>query len=135
MLSARGLCDHQPMARTVLIVDDHATLPGDGRGPVQLEGFEVVSKAADAHSAPDAVRRLQPSTFLERLGDPANIAAKARERFGVQAEPARRATPMAGGHRAPAVVIPLLGSVVGVVLVWVSRPWTTSDKLIGTSAG
>jgi hypothetical protein len=29
---------------------------------------------------------------LGRLGDPADIAAEARERFGVQAEPARPAT-------------------------------------------
>jgi uncharacterized membrane protein len=32
-------------------------------------------------------------TLLERLGDPAGIAAEARDRSGVQAQPARPATP------------------------------------------
>jgi hypothetical protein len=33
------------------------------------------------------------------------------------------------------LVIPFLGWVVGVVLVWLSRLWTTRDKLIGTLGG
>jgi hypothetical protein len=33
------------------------------------------------------------------------------------------------------LVIPFLGWVVGVVLVWLSRLWTTRDKLIGTIGG
>ena len=33
------------------------------------------------------------------------------------------------------LVIPFLGWVAGVVLVWVSRRWTTRDKLIGTLGG
>jgi hypothetical protein len=32
-------------------------------------------------------------------------------------------------------VIPLLGWVVGVALVWLSRLWTTGDKLIATLGG
>jgi hypothetical protein len=32
-------------------------------------------------------------------------------------------------------VIPFLGWVVGVVLRWISRLWTTRDKLIGTLGG
>jgi hypothetical protein len=33
------------------------------------------------------------------------------------------------------LVIPFVGWVVGVVLVWLSRLWTTRDKLIGTIGG
>ena len=33
------------------------------------------------------------------------------------------------------LVIPFLGWVVGVVLVWVSRLWTARDKLIGSAGG
>ena len=32
-------------------------------------------------------------------------------------------------------MIPFLGWVVGVVLLWISRLWTTRDKLIGTLGG
>jgi DNA-binding NarL/FixJ family response regulator len=57
-------CNHQPMARTVLIVDDHAPFRALARSLLQLEGFEVVGEAADALSALDAVRRLQPSVVV-----------------------------------------------------------------------
>jgi DNA-binding NarL/FixJ family response regulator len=52
------------MTRTVLIVDDHAPFRALARALLQLEGFEVVGEAADALSALDAVRRLQPSVVL-----------------------------------------------------------------------
>jgi len=52
------------MARTVLIVDDHAPFRALARALLQLEGFEVVGEAADALSALDAVRRLRPSLVL-----------------------------------------------------------------------
>ena len=53
------------MARTVLIVDDHAPFRAFARTLLQLEGFEVVvGEAADALSTLDAVRRLQPSVVL-----------------------------------------------------------------------
>jgi DNA-binding NarL/FixJ family response regulator len=64
MPGALGPCDDQPMAKTVLIVDDHAPFRAVARALLQLEGFEVVGEAADAHSALDAVRRLRPSVVL-----------------------------------------------------------------------
>jgi DNA-binding NarL/FixJ family response regulator len=59
-----GPCDHQSMARTVLIVDDHAPFRALARALLQLEGFEVVGEAADAMSALEAVGRLQPSVVV-----------------------------------------------------------------------
>jgi DNA-binding NarL/FixJ family response regulator len=64
MPSSLGPCDHQSMARTVLIVDDHAPFRALARTLLQLEGFEVVGEAADAMSALDAVGRLQPSVVV-----------------------------------------------------------------------
>jgi hypothetical protein len=74
-------------------------------------------------------------TMLERLGDPADIAAEARERFGVQPPPPRPATPWLEVIALVLLVIPFVGWVVGVILVWLSRLWTTRDKLIGTIGG
>jgi hypothetical protein len=72
--------------------------------------------------------------LLDRLGDPADIAAEARDRFGMQ--PRRRRSwievatlvllPLGG------VILPIVGWFVGVVLLWVSDAWTTRDKLLGT---
>jgi DNA-binding NarL/FixJ family response regulator len=52
------------MAKTVLIVDDHAPFRALARTLLQLEGFQVVGEAADARSALDAVGRLRPSVVL-----------------------------------------------------------------------
>jgi uncharacterized membrane protein len=70
---------------------------------------------------------------LERLGDPADIAQEARQRFGVP--PARSgAFEVAAVILLPigGVVIPVLGWVAGVILLWTSRVWTTREKLAGT---
>jgi hypothetical protein len=107
-------------------------LPADRRRELLDEVGEHITAA---RAALDAESEAAIRTVLERLGDPAEIAAEARDRFGVQAEPARRATPWLEVIALVALVIPFLGSVVGVVLVWVSRLWTTRDKLIGTLGG
>ena len=74
-------------------------------------------------------------TLLERLGDPADIAAEARDRAGVPAGPARPARPWLEIATVVLLVIPFLGWVLGAVLVWLSRLWTTRDKLVGTVGG
>ena len=96
---------------------------------------EVGEHIAAARAALDPETEAGVRTMLERLGDPADIAAEARERFGVQRPPARPATPWLEVIAIVLLVIPFVGWVVGVVLVWLSRLWTTRDKLIGTLGG
>jgi hypothetical protein len=69
---------------------------------------------------------------LERLGDPAEIAEEARQRFGIRrAEPGLRETlalvllPIGG------VIVPVLGWIVGAILLITSRVWTSQEKAIG----
>jgi DNA-binding NarL/FixJ family response regulator len=64
MWSLLGPCDHQPMARTVLIVDDHAPFGAAARALLQLEGFEIVGEAANALSALEAVGQLRPNVVV-----------------------------------------------------------------------
>ena len=71
--------------------------------------------------------------ILDRVGDPIEIAADARDRFGVQERRSNWREVAAiillpfGG-----VIIPVAGWFVGVFLLWVSDAWTRRDKLIGT---
>jgi uncharacterized membrane protein len=95
---------------------------------------EVGEHIAAARATLDAETEAAIRTVLERLGDPADIAAEARDRFGVPARPADQATPWLEAIALVALVVPFI-SVVGVVLVWMSRRWTTRDKLIGTLGG
>jgi hypothetical protein len=95
---------------------------------------EVGEHIAAARATLDAETEAAIRTVLERLGDPADIAAEARDRFDVPAQPASQATPWLEAVALVTLVVPFL-SVVGVVLVWLSRRWTTRDKLIGTLGG
>jgi uncharacterized membrane protein len=95
---------------------------------------EVGEHIAAARATLDAETEAAIRTVLERLGYPADIAAEARDRFGVPAQPPDHATPWLEAVALVLLVIPFL-SVVGVVLVWLSRLWTTRDKLIGTLGG
>jgi hypothetical protein len=82
---------------------------------------------ARAQAADEAELR----TLIERLGDPAEIAAEAR---GPVPAPRRgwRETVALVMLTAGSIVLPLVGWLVGLVLLWVSSVWTLRDKLIGT---
>jgi uncharacterized membrane protein len=103
-------------------------LPAERRDEILAEIEEHISEdLAERPAATDADVR----NVLERVGDPGDIAAEARERFGIK--PARRR------WTDPAAVILLLiggftiiGWFVGVVLLWISDAWSTRDKIIGT---
>jgi hypothetical protein len=96
---------------------------------------EVGEHIAAARAGLDPETEAGVRTMLERLGDPADIAAEARERSGVQPRPPRPSTPWLEVVALVLLVIPFLGWLVGVVLVWLSRLWSTRDKLIGTIGG
>ena len=106
---------------------------------------EVGEHIAAARAALDPETEAGVRTVLERLGDPADIAAEARERFGVQAEPARPAIPwlevlaLTMLVLVPSTVmlgmsqlVPVLSWLVGLALLWRSHIWTSRDKRIGT---
>jgi uncharacterized membrane protein len=94
---------------------------------------EVGEHIAAARAGLDTETEAGVRGILDRLGDPADIAAEARERFGVQ--PSRPSTPVLEIVTVVLLVIPLFGSLIGAVLVWLSRRWTTGEKLVGTLGG
>ena len=105
-----------------------ADLPAERRDEILAEIEEHI--AEDLAERPEATEA-DVRNVLERVGDPADIAAEARERFGIK--PTRRS------WTDPAAIILLLiggftiiGWFVGVVLLWISDAWTTRDKIIGT---
>jgi uncharacterized membrane protein len=105
-------------------------LPGDRRREIVEEIREHID---EARSALGSGSEAQIRDLLDRMGDPADIAAEARERFGIR--PARRSwmeigalilLPIGG------VVVPVVGWIAGVGLLWASGVWTVRDKLLGT---
>jgi hypothetical protein len=96
---------------------------------------EVAEHIAAARAALEPETEAGVRTVLERLGEPAEIAAEARDRFGVPPAPPDAPTPWLEIIAIVLLVIPFLGWVVGVILVWLSRIWSTRDKLIGTIGG
>jgi hypothetical protein len=72
-------------------------------------------------------------SLLDRIGDPSDIAADSTDRLGIRPVPVGWMEVVAvvllpiGG-----VVVPFVGWVVGVILLWASKAWDLRDKLIGT---
>jgi Protein of unknown function (DUF1700) len=107
---------------------DLSTLPRARRREVVQEISEHIAEAR----APGAAGEAATLNVLERLGDPAEIAAEARARFGVRLE-------KAGPLEIAALVLLLTGGfffgvgwLVGLALLWSSGVWSARDKLIGT---
>jgi uncharacterized membrane protein len=106
---------------------------------------EVGEHITAARATMDTETEVAIRSVLERLGDPADIAAEARERFGIQAEPTKPTIPwlevltLAIFVLVPllfwlgmSMLVPFLSWLVGLVLLWRSHRWTTRDKRIGT---
>jgi Protein of unknown function (DUF1700) len=120
------------------LVDDYLKrldreLAGIPRGRRNELVQEITDHIADARARLEHESEAEIRTLLDRLGDPADIAAEARERVTVQ--PARRnwvdvlalIMLLVGG-----LILPVIGWFIGVVLLWSSSAWTTGEKLIGT---
>ena len=109
-----------------------AGLPADRRAEI-LE--EVADHIDEARSTTGARTEVDLRNILERLGSPAAIAAEARERFGIQSyRPGARETWTLVLLAIGGIVIPILGWIIGAVLLWGSKAWSKGEKLIGTLA-
>lgn len=109
-------------------------LPRDRRREIvdEIEGHIAEARAGLRDETEADVRNV-----LEGLGDPADIAEDARERFEVRPAPARYKPGwievgalvmlLVGG-----LIVPIVGWFIGVVLLWVSNAWNVRDKVIGT---
>jgi DNA-binding NarL/FixJ family response regulator len=62
-----------PMAKTVLIVDDHASFRRAVRLVLEYEGYEVVGEAADGEEALARAGELQPELVLLDVHMPGGI--------------------------------------------------------------
>ncbi|HXY73514.1 MAG TPA: hypothetical protein VEM41_13330 [Actinomycetota bacterium] len=89
-----------------------------------------------AESLPPDATEAQVRTAIDRLGDPEQIVAAE-----AQDEPAAHpAQSTAGPFEWVAIgalligglILPVVGWIVGVVMLWVSKAWTVRDKVIGT---
>ena len=101
---------------------------------------EISEHIAEARAQLDSESEADVRNLLDRMGDPADIAAAARG----EAPPAPvAAPPPKGGSSAldivamilllvGGIILPIVGWFVGVVLLWISNSWTTSEKLVGT---
>jgi hypothetical protein len=67
--------------------------------------------------------------LLDRLGDPAEIAAEAR---GGERTTTARIPNRLGTLEALALVLSIIAWPIGMVLLWTSSAWTSREKLIGT---
>ena len=111
-------------------------LPRDRRREIvdEIAGHIAEARAGLEHESEVDVRNI-----LEGLGDPADIAEDARERFEVR--PTVQAQPFKPGWMEVAalvflliggLIIPMFGWIIGAVLLWVSNAWNVRDKIIGT---
>jgi uncharacterized membrane protein len=95
---------------------------------------EISLHIAEARAQLETENEAAIRTLLDRLGDPADIAAEA----GGRAETAAR--PRGSGWDVVAlillliggVIVPVIGWLVGVLILWASATWTTAEKLVGT---
>ena len=121
------------------LTDAAQALPPDRRTELLSEIREHIaaSRAGEMGTDEAAVR-----TMLDRLGEPADIVGAAMEDdpTSIPAYPGRPQTRRQGiGLEIGAVVmltvgsfIPLIGWLVGVMLLWSSGLWRRSEKLLGT---
>ena len=110
---------------------------------------EISEHIAEARAQLDPETEAGVRNVLERMGDPADIAAEAR---GPREEPTVVTAPVTVAAPAPAAVqrraggveigalilllfggliLPVVGWFVGVVPLWVSSAWTVPQKLLG----
>lgn len=61
---ASELCEHGGVARTIVIVDDHADFRAHAAELLEAAGYEVVGSCPDGRSALTAIAELRPDVVL-----------------------------------------------------------------------
>ncbi len=121
---------HPLVARYLKRLDSELfDLPPVRRRDIRAEIHQRIDDAlADSRGTDTDVRQV-----LEEMGPPEHVAVRTRERFGV--------LPPVGGAKegltvllllVGGVVVPIVGWIAGVALLWSSDVWTRRDKVIGT---
>ena len=107
--------------------DELRDLPRARRGEI-LD--EIRGHIDEADPASEAELR----DVLDRLGDPEEIAAEARERFGVTRGPRMGMQEIFALllMTIGSVLFPVIGWIIGVALLWGSSAWSRRDKWVGT---
>ena len=123
-----------------------STLPSGDRADLIEEIRLHIDTAKEAGAVSDEAGM---RTLLDRLGEPEAIVASARDDGATRPDrqpgafvesPVGPAPPWGGLEIATvillgvgAVVIPILGPLVGLILLWSSSQWTRREKRIGTA--
>lgn len=105
-------------------------LPRSRRSELLEEVREHIAAALAEMKSPSAA---DVRTLLERMGDPAEIAAEAGSRIAHR--PARAGLVEVGALvllPLGGLLLPVVGWFAGVILLWASSAWSSRDKLIGT---
>jgi hypothetical protein len=93
---------------------------------------EVIDQLA-ARIVVERAGGMSADELVARVGEPADIAAAARARFGLGPDPSSwREVATLFALPAGGLIVPGVGWIAGVVLLWMSDAWSTRDKLIGT---
>ena len=104
-----------------------AALPRQTRREVRDDIASHIAEARTGRESEAEVRAL-----LDRVGDPAEVAAEARERLGVPPRTRRSLEVVALVLLSVGMILPGLGWLVGVILLWISDVWNAREKLLGT---
>lgn len=120
------------------LVDEYLKrLSRELRGLPRARRRELLAEIADHVAAARAELPVEDEaairTLLDRIGDPEDVAAAARERFGLgEAHAGWREVMAVALLPLGGVIVPFLGWLAGVAFLWGSQVWTRRDKLIGT---
>jgi hypothetical protein len=93
---------------------------------------EIAGHIADARTSLEDNGDAEIRSLLQRLGDPAEIAAEERARSGLVPRRAGAVEILALIGLLVGGFVFVIGWFVGLVLLWVSDAWTTGEKLVGT---
>ena len=102
---------------------------------------EISAHIAEARASLETEDEASIRNLLDRMGDPADIAAEAAGTPAAEASPPpQQAKTRGSGWDVAALVmllvggliLPVVGWFVGVVLLWTSETWSTGEKLLGT---